>query len=80
MILILDGISGHVTHERIFLKINFIFATTVDLSKRLQQIKWLNSLYTCTPIAELPSNISAMGANEKCQLRTRFNFINAFRV
>ena len=39
---------------------NVKVATIVDLNKFLKQIKLPISLYTCTPISEVPSNKNTM--------------------
>ena len=60
-ILVLDGNADHVAHvwrESVFFI--FIFAIAVDLNKCLKQVKLPISLYTCTHISELPSNLSTM--------------------
>ena len=45
----------------LFLSINIIkFATTVDLNKRLKQIKSPISFYTCAPISVLPYKLSTI--------------------
>ena len=36
------------------------FVTALEINKCLKQIKYQRSLHTCTPLSELPSNISTM--------------------
>ena len=45
-------------------EINFRFATNLDLSKCLKQIKLPISLHARTPISELPSDISTPGERQ----------------
>ena len=61
MVIILDGLTQNILHARRkishFLS-DFKFLTSIDLDKRLKQIKLPILLYTCAPFSVLPFNIS----------------------
>ena len=65
LVLILDRNSEHVAHGwrkiwRSFFEINFKFSTALDQNKSPKQIKLPFSLFTCSPISEVPSDINTM--------------------